>query len=366
MKKAIIHGCYNTTNFGDLLLLELLAKHISTKGNIICYTYKIPKGIELEYCHVINSKLDWFTTDLAIFGGGGYLHDENGDPVVTQRLLRYTIPARIWKLLGINYCIIGPGGGPDATGKGLGRIKWLCNNAQYISIRDAVTVDFLRKIGVKRQDIETTADLALLLTKDDIPAKAKFDMENFVGVNSKNKKIIVLHLEKIYENKESFLHFLSLSFFYDKVILEHFHFIFMYDYETVNLEWIRNELTQIQNLSFSILERTNHWVTVDFLRQCDAVFTTKLHVSIVSVAFNIPVFGVSFHEKTQRFFKEINRGKYQQMLSDDLSCIDLWMRDLKEGLDEAWNLDSDAVGEIKSKAAVNIKVVDSYLRDNIR
>jgi hypothetical protein len=34
MRKALIHGCFNTTNFGDLLLAELIGKYLLEKWNI--------------------------------------------------------------------------------------------------------------------------------------------------------------------------------------------------------------------------------------------------------------------------------------------------------------------------------------------
>ncbi|MFN6946687.1 MAG: polysaccharide pyruvyl transferase family protein, partial [Cytophagaceae bacterium] len=129
MKTAIIHGCYNTTNFGDLLLLEMIAKYLKEKWGIKSFTLKVPEGIDLEFCEVSSSPFKWLMPDFAVFGGGGYLHDGNGDEVTTKRLLRYTLPAHIWKLTKKPYCIIAPGGGPDAEGKGAKRIKWLIDNA---------------------------------------------------------------------------------------------------------------------------------------------------------------------------------------------------------------------------------------------
>lgn len=363
MKKAIIHGCYNTTNFGDLLLLELIAKYLQENWGIISETPRLPKSVNLEYCSVVKSIAGSLKPDYAIFGGGGYLHDQGGDHTVTKRLLRYTIPATIWKVLNVPYAIIGPGGGPKAVGKGAKRIVRLCQNAQYITLRDEITAQFVRDIGVRRDDIVTTADLALTLKESDIPHKHKFNLREEIGLKSLSKKIIGVHLEKIYEVEKQFIDFCNLKFMSDVDFLEKFHLIFFYDYKTENIDFVKSHLSEIPGLSFSILERMNHWKTVDFLRQCYAVFTTKLHVSIVSAAFGIPIFGFSFHEKTARFFNEIGRSQYQRMWNSDINCIDGWMEKLKIEDDTASKLSEEHMRKIKALAYRNFDVLDNYVNN---
>lgn len=361
MKKAIVHGSYNTTNFGDLLLLDMIGKYLRNKWNIQSETPRLPKGISLEFCTEVKSIFNFLKPDYAILGGGGYLHDENGDPIITKRLLRYTIPAKIWKFLGVPYAIIGPGGGPDAVGKGAKRIAWLCQNAKFITLRDNVTSGFVNRIGVRRSDIVTTADLALTVKETDIPDQFRFNLRETLGLVSSSKKIIGVHLEKIYSDKEKFLEFCNLSFMSDHDFLNKFHIVFFYDYKTENIDFITDHLQTKYSLSYSIFERMNHWKTVDFLRQCDAVVTTKLHVSIVSSAFGVPIFGFSFHEKTARFYNQIGRAQFQKMWDSDLGCIDDWMDKLKNEDQFATRICDAKMKVVKDLAYLNYDVLDSYL-----
>lgn len=361
MERALIHGCFNTTNFGDLLLAELIAKYLLEKWNIETETIRLLKDVPLEYCkqasvgHIIKPKY-------AIYGGGGYLHDSNGNPRITKRLLRYTLPAKVWKTLRIPYSIIGPGGGPYAVGTGAERIKFLCNNASHITIRDNQTVELLRNIGVNRNDIVTTADLALTITSDDIPVKYRFDMKSLVGDQYGTRKILGMHLERVYEEREIFEKFCKLPFLKDPDFLSKFHIVFFYDYKSNDAEWVEQKIDQIENLSYSIVHRMNHWLTADLIRQFDAMVSTKLHVSIVSVAFGVPVFGYSYHQKSERFYREIGRGQFQKMWTAEIACINDWMMALKNNDYEAWNLDPELMATIKKKAAANYDVLDAYLR----
>jgi polysaccharide pyruvyl transferase WcaK-like protein len=366
MKTAIVHGCYNTTNFGDLLLLEIIAKYLKEKWAIESKTYKLPKGIELEYCSVSRSPFYWLRPDYAVFGGGGYLHDDNGEEKATKRLLRYSLPACMWKILKVPYAIIAPGGGPSAVGVGASRIKSLCKNASHISLRDDVTLNFVKELGIERTDIVRTADLALTLKLEDIPLKHRYDMSELRNGQAKNKKIIGIHLEIIYQDPVKFKEFCDLEFFKDDTFLKKFHLIFFYDYKSENIEEIKKVLNAIKDLSYSIVLRMNHWKTVDFLRQCDAILTTKLHVSIVSAAFGVPVFGFSFHEKTARFFKEIGRAEYQQMWSEGMLSINSWMQQLNNDNQQAWNLSQTHMDKIKDLANNNYSLLDEYVESRNR
>ncbi|MFN6947141.1 MAG: hypothetical protein ACK4ND_19540, partial [Cytophagaceae bacterium] len=83
---------------------------------------------------------------------------------------------------------------------------------------------------------------------------------------------------------------------------------------------------------------------------------------IVSVAFGVPVFGFSFHEKTKRFYSEIGRGEYQEMLENNMDCIDDWMHQLKRGEEKAWNLSKVHLDKIKELAKKNYVVLDDYIK----
>jgi polysaccharide pyruvyl transferase WcaK-like protein len=361
MQKATVHGCYNTTNFGDLLLLELTAKYLYDKWKIQSESLRLPADIRLEYCSAAPSVLTSLRPNYAIFGGGGYLEDEGGSKIGTKRLLRYWLPAKIWRMLGVQYAVIAPGGGPTAVGLGAERIRYICANASHISLRDAQTVSFVKGIGVDRQDIVTTADLALTIKPSDIPDSYKFDFAGFVGNKADGKKVIGIHLEKIYQDTEQFLKFCSLPFLSDSEFLQRFHLIFFYDYKSENTAWVKQQIDNIKGLSYSVLERMNHWTTADFLRQCDAILTTKLHVSIVSAAFGVPVFGFSFHQKTERFYQEIGRAQFQKMWDGGIECINDWMLDLKNEDSDAWKLSKSHMDKIKKAAELNFSVLDKYM-----
>ncbi|WP_028295683.1 polysaccharide pyruvyl transferase family protein [Olivibacter sitiensis] len=363
-KKAVIHGCYNTTNFGDLLLLEIIAKYLKEKWLIESVTLRLPSAIQLEYCDAEWKVGNVLFPKFVVFGGGGYLEDDNGTKIGKKVLLRYTLPARLWRLFGISYALVGAGAGPIGSKTGGKRIKYICQHATFLSIRDDVSANLLKKVGVNRI-IDITADLALTLNDSDIPDTHRYSMHDLKAKIGHEKKILGFHLEKIYDDQDRFKAFCALNFFKDNVFLKKFHIIFFYDYSSQNVSWVGQQLSKIENLSYCIQPRMNHWTTADFLRQCDAILTTKLHVSIVSATFGVPVFGFSFHEKSARFFQQIGRGNYQKMWDGDMNCIDDWMEGLKDENDKAWYLNDDLIKEIKSLASNNFELLDNYIKSKL-
>ena len=360
MKTAIVHGCYNTTNFGDLLLLEIISKYLREEHHILPKSIRLHPEMELDFCEMQTQITDTLKPDYAIFGGGGYLHDHGQDGV--KKTLRYYIPARVWKLLGVPYIVLAPGGGPTCETKtGAKRLKYVLSEASHIALRDSITTQFARDLGVKRSDLITTADLALTIQKTDIPKNRKFDLLGLVGSENISKKKIGFHLELIYSDTSKFNEFCELPFFKDPSVLEKFHFVFFYDYKTDNEHWVKERLSAITGLSFSIQTRMNHWVTVDFLRQLDAIITSKLHVSIVGTAFNVPIFGYSFHEKTKRFFEEIGRKSFQSMMNEEISIVNTWVYSLFNDEFAAWNHNPELVTRIKALANKNLELLDTYI-----
>ena len=364
MRKAVVHGCFNTTNFGDLLLLEIIAKYLKDKWDIDSNTLRVPKSMELEYCTTDRpSFLDFISPKFAVYGGGGYLEDDGGTEAGKKVLLRYSLPAKVWNFFKVPYALVGAGAGPIVSDEGKSKIKYICKNANTIAIRDEKSIDLLKSIGVNRP-IELTADWALSLKTEDIPKNRYYDMDA-VRKTAGDRKIIGFHLEKIYDDKERFAKFCALNFFKDAEFKDKFHIIFFYDYSAGDLDWLKNEINKIDGLSYTIQPRMNHWTTVDFLRKCDAVLTTKLHVAIVSITFNVPVFGFSFHEKSARFFNEVGRGDYQKMWDGDVSCIESWMNLIKDFNNNAWKVDAEKMNRIKALSLKNREVLDSYIQTRI-
>jgi hypothetical protein len=138
---------------------------------------------------------------------------------------------------------------------------------------------------VDRNDIITTADLALTITSDDIPDKYRFDMKSCLVIAMARSKYSAFILRGFMRKMKNLEDFCNLPFLKDPDFLSRFHLVFFYDYRSNAAEWVKGKIEQIENLSYSIVHRMNHWITADMIRQFDAILSTKLHVSIVSVAF---------------------------------------------------------------------------------
>src|SRR5699024_9418971 len=109
-------------------------------------------------------------------------------------------PVLIAKKNNVPYAVIGTGGGPITPFIGKMALKYIVNNAEIIAVRDRESKDYLNKFIKDKNKIISTADVALTLTKEDIPKsslkKIKTKYLNFdgpkiglhIGANRHSKK----------------------------------------------------------------------------------------------------------------------------------------------------------------------------------
>jgi len=357
---VVVHGCYNTRNFGDLLLLDLLAKHLSCVWSASVSTLRCQQAAGLIYCKPRPTLRSALRPDLAIFGGGGYLHDGDGDATVTKRLLRYSLPARFWSLQGVPVAMIAPGAGPWGQGIGARRIRQTLNACSLITIRDQESADFLSaQCGVAKQDMQVTADLVLAMSRNDIPVQST----NAVGkqLGEKCRKRLGLHLEVLTQKPDLLRRFMQLPVFKASSAWDEWEIVFFFDNTNDGADAIRQLAGSIPLQAAPVVLMQDHWETAALIASCDAVVTTKLHAGITAAALGIPCFGYSFHPKTGRFYRQIGRSEFQTTWEENpVEVVDSWIDQLVRGK-RVHNTANAELQAARLSAKRNLTLLDEFV-----
>lgn len=288
------------------------------------------------------------------------MHDNNGDKVVTKRLLRYSLPARIWNRLRVPLAMIAPGAGPWAAGHGARRIHQTVCSCSLVTIRDEESADFLETYcRVPKEKLQVTSDLVLALSLIDIPPSSFIAVEKTLG--PKNKKRIGLHLEVLTKQPELIRRFMELPIFRASEIWKEWAFFFFFDNTGEDSDVLRRMAINTPFERVPIVLMEDHWQTAALISSCDAVLTTKLHVGITASAFGIPCFGYSFHSKTARFYRQIGREEFQiNWDSHSMGIIDSWLMDFFKNhdckIEKNTKLDAARV-----TARKNLSLLDNFI-----
>lgn len=311
MKKVVIHGATNTSNFGDILFAHLFYKKCLTLPDVqVDFLQNGKYGIgdflrkELSYDRSISNS-DFLKSDVLVFMSGGYFGEHESTFIRNLRwYVRYFLPTVRFQKKGKPIFILGVGGGP-ITSRFLRKIMVsLMEDAVCVTVRDEETRDYFKNYGVKREILVTT-DTAQLYTPNMLPP-----LEGFL-LNSQ-KKHLFLHLNLIREFD---------NLVATKIVPPVIRFLEEHeDYDLVigcdsvsNIDRIKDSMTyKALGLKEDIVQIYLYKDSLQFaalLNQMNVIITTKLHVGIVGAALGKSVVSFPFHkEKTQRYYRQIGEA----------------------------------------------------------
>jgi polysaccharide pyruvyl transferase WcaK-like protein len=299
MKTISLHGSYFQNNFGDILLMAIITNWLKEAG----YSVNLPVSFEsmrkLIGADTIGYS-NYLQSEALVFGGGGYFGEPNSRLTywTYRNYLRHILPYSNWiKKSRKPYMIMGVGVGPITSVFLRKKVISLFENAVIASVRDNESLDYLKKYGLKRQDVNVMPDIALTL-----------NLQNqFISGLSNSleggKFKIAYHLS--YPNGDKITDFF-LDYFKERLERER-------DLELTLIV----DSTSKNKLLDSVSEKVGSWDRVKIerystpiqimtlLNSMDQVITHKLHVGIVSLALNKPVLSFPLHQKTLRLYKQL-------------------------------------------------------------
>ena len=308
--QIIIHGAINLTNFGDILFSTIFYNYCKRIPDCEAYFAEFPLyGVggfvrqENHYTkHLSIRKIK--NCDLLVYMSGGYFGDnKNSLKLTIRRYLRYVLLGEYMKYHQKKIVICGIGGGPIFSSKLRDKICSLFNYANLITTRDEETAEYFIKSGVTHQ-IKVTADTALIITPDILPALDNSVAENIDELFSE-KKIIFVHL--IPDAKEDSLYAKSIIPAINEFTVEHSEFGVIVGTDGI-IDY--SDLQSFKAIKCSTVynyQYTSAWQLCSLLNRCDLIITAKLHVGIVGSSLGKSCISFPIHAyKTKRFYEQIN------------------------------------------------------------
>lgn len=298
MKKILLAGYYGFGNLGDEAILEMVLKqllNITDRNNITVLSgnkeettqkYKI-KTIDRYNILSIIKKLK--ESDALVFGGGSLLQD-----VTSKRSIYYYLfLIRLAKLMKDKVVMLSQGIGPILNARSKIATGKTVNIADYISVRDKYSKEFLKDIGVNEKKIFLSADPVINFKSNEKQSKI-INNDNIKRVcfslrNWKNSDVCekICKVVKMLINDNIECHF--IPFYYNE-----------------DLDLINNIELKLKDKAYYYKERLSTEEVYEIIKKMNVLVGVRLHSLIFAAAANVPVVAVSYDHKVDHFADSIN------------------------------------------------------------
>lgn len=298
IRKIVLCGATSVeeTNFGDVLLEELLVEKIkSIIPDVSISRFKRHDTLRNYIWRLVR-------TDAFIYVPGGYLGYiekwySGSFAKSLQRLIYYYLPGLLYSFTGKPMVLLGQGIGPYEYRVLSGALKRIANYSALVTVRDTESYELLRKVGCSNK-ISITADCSQVLLK-----------YNLIWECAESKKI----KSKKGQSKVMFVLFFNTQQWKNKVIeaLKPFmgnDYLFVITTDGINTD--RKDFLEFtrsfpEDKTFAFDYKSPEQL-LSVLNETDIVITPKLHTGIVSCVLGKSVFAFAAqYDKTKIYYNRI-------------------------------------------------------------
>ena len=324
--KIVISGFYGLGNTGDEAILESIIDNLrasfdeslditvfSLSPQATAEAHQV-KSVYRAWRHSNKEKIKALKeADLLISGGGGLLQDTYPTKFLFGPLPYYLIVVLLAKMCGTKVMFFSQGIGPVTSRWGKTLMK-LANLADFITVRDQYSKDYLEKLKVTKPETVVTSDIVFAFKK-------KHDTSCIDSLElSGDEKLVAVSVRPCpwLENTE---HFKQTANILDQLIeqkgitpvfvpMEGHH-------DTQASEQVLHYLKH-KNKCKILGEDFTPNQYMHFIGECELAIGMRLHALIFATLMGVPHIGLSYDQKVESLLKRNGMWKF----SSDLMTIE--------------------------------------------
>ena len=308
--KIVLSGFYGLGNTGDEAILKAIIDNLRSeldKPDITVFSLSPDntskehnvKSVYRGWRHENKEKVKALkSADLLISGGGGLLQDTYPTKFLFGPLPYYLLVVFLAKLCGTKVMFFSQGIGPVTSTWGKILMKVFANMADFVTVRDQYSKDYLHSLGVKRPETVVTADIVFAFqgTED----TSAYDSLALVG----KERLVAVAPRPWFEQEDEYIE--KLSWTLDQLI----------EQRGVTPVFVPMEPPYDTNVSKKIMDKMQHADKTkllgdhftpnqfyQFIGQTDLTIALRLHALIFSALSNVPHIGLSYDRKVESFLK---------------------------------------------------------------
>ncbi|SMG01315.1 polysaccharide pyruvyl transferase family protein [Burkholderia singularis] len=373
--KAVVIGYYGAPNVGDELLLSLLvdwarARHIELVAASINpdYTARTHAIKAVDYFNLGSIGKELATADLLIFGGGGIFQDHHPfritslyDPTQND-IAAYARIFYMGRQFGVRTVIWAHGVGPLATLDGQQISRDVFTLADHVSLRDADSLALLRSLGVERDALVAPDPGWFFVNTPKPPLRFDDQLKPLAG---RRKLAVLVRSWEFDQAWES-----AFGDALRKAISNEWGIVW------IGFQWSESEretsvdLPCIEKLRARlgddipsvVIDKLSPDAAFVLLKQCDAVFSMRLHGSIMAIGGGCHVAALEYDRKMAVAHDMAGLPANMRLqLSDPPSRFDEVLGRLLGEPSGLWTLPPARMEALARKASEHFELLDAAL-----
>lgn len=363
MPKVIISGYYGFKNNGDeamlYAILEVLGRSVPGLVPVVLSRDPQETGrfFGVRAVPRYDLRLIWkemSRTDLLISGSGGLLQDATGP----NSILYYLSVVTLAKMMGKPVFFYGQGIGPVNTALGKTLMRLVVNSVDAITVRDEESRKELLLLGVNKPPVYVTADPALGLDTAGIDPAVGREILTNLGVEPGTPLLGVS--VRSWKNLQEYKKVLALVC--DRLTEEGWKVIFLPMHYPGDVDVSREISSLMKNPSITVERQLNFREMLSLMMQVHTIIGMRLHFLIFGALLNIPMVGVSYDPKVDRFLNlmqmpsggAVDHLNFDQLLSQ--------VHDVIARRDELKEMLADRVTVLRKEALKSAGLVAGMLK----
>ena len=307
MPKVVISGYYGFHNSGDEAILFAMSQALKNLIPDIEITVlsKAPEYTRQEFRVAAVSRDNPGAAfqairkaDLLISGGGGLLQD-----ITSPRSIIYYLGVMVMALMtGTPVFCYAQGIGPVRTGFARRAVSLVVNRVKWVTVRDEDSKRELAEMGVDRPPVQVTADPVLGLDPANLEGESGLRILTSLGAGSGPLAgISVIPGKGLSHYKE------VLARVADDLMADGWQVLLIPMHNPVDIEPC-HEVAALMNSNPLVLDAaTNYKELLSIAANLDLAVGMRLHFLIFSALFGVPLVGIPYDPKVNRFLRLIGR-----------------------------------------------------------
>lgn len=320
--KIVISGFYGLGNTGDEAILESIVDNLrdeldqpeitvfSLSPELTAKQHNV-KSIYRGWRHDFKGKVKALKeADLLVSGGGGLLQDTYPTKFIFGPLPYYLLIVFLAKLCGTKVMFFSQGIGPVTSTWGKILMKIFANMADFITVRDQHSKDYLHKLGVRKPETVVTSDIVFAF-------KPKADSVCIDSLQIAHKdNLVAVSVRPWFEQVKQFEQIAQIL----DTLVEQRHitpiFVPMEGHHDVSAS--EKVLTHMQHADkCHVLGKDftpNQYL--NFIGECQMTIGMRLHALIFSTIQGVPHIGLSYDKKVESLLKRSGMWDFSAVLEE--------------------------------------------------
>lgn len=312
----VISGFYGVGNTGDEAILEAIIDNLRKElegSNITVFSVSPQKTAKIH--NVKSIYRGWRRqniekiralrqADLLISGGGGLLQDTYPTKFIFGPLPYYLMIVFLAKICGTNVMFFSQGIGPVTSRWGKLLMRLFANMADFITVRDDYSKDYLKKLQVNRPETIVTADIVFAFQhRIDTACMDSVEIErtdNLVAVSVRPWFNYTDHYEELATTLDHLIDTEKILPVFVPMEGDH-------DVQASN-----EVVSKMKNGEMCVILGPNFTPNqyLHFISQCQLTIGLRLHSLIFSSIVAVPHIGISYDKKVENLLKRSGMWDY--------------------------------------------------------